>query len=399
MKTSIGRGLVKALLIMSVPAGQVACDEQRRLAHTIALRDSAGVAIFEAPVDARMVGTWTVSKSPELSIGEGQDGELLYEVTAGRQFADGAFVIANQGSYQLLFYSHEGVLERSVGRQGSGPNEFRSLDVLEVIADSVWVYDVVNQRISVLDRTGEFLRLIPLVTVSHAGPARVVGVFGDGSILLLGHEPGITWPPEPGLRPAYRRALVLNPDGTISDLGRFFRGESYWVPAGGNIYDVGRPFGREAFTDVHGTEWFYTAGAEYRVERYDMHGRLRGVYSYPGEPRSVTQDDLDAYLERFRAEVGRPTLREQLLRKSPLPERMPAYAGLMIDGEGNVWAAPCAAAEPPRCWHVYQRWSPQFAKVCLPDHFTALDIAGGSVLGVLRDENDVERIVRYRLVR
>jgi hypothetical protein len=192
---------------------------------------------------------------------------------------------------------------------------------------------------------------------------------------------------------------VLSPDGSISELGRFFRGESFWQPTERRIVDSGRPFGRVGLTAAHGSEWFYTGGEEYRVEQYDTEGRLRGDYSYPARPRSVTPRDLEEYLEGIRAEVGGPSPYEQLLRRAPLPERMPAYAGLLIDHEGNVWAASFAGAKPQNCWHVYQRRPPLFAKACLPDRFTVLDISGASILGVLRDENDVEQIARYRLVK
>jgi hypothetical protein len=354
------------------------------------------VLVFEAPAGGRQVPAWTVGKLPELLITEAAGGEPLYRVTAGRQFADGSFVIANEGSRELRFYSRQGVLERSVGREGAGPNEFRALDFLEVVSDSVWVYDRLNQRISVLGRSGEFARLIPLAGVSTQGLARAVGVFGDGSILLTRIEPGTI---APGLSRTYRRALVLHPDGSIAELGRFFRGESYWTNAAEGIVDVGQPFAREGLMAVRGSEWFYSGGEQYRVEQHNMTGRLSGLYAYPAEPRAVTQGDVEDYLKEIREEGGGPNLREQLLRRAPLPERMPAYAGLAIDREGNVWAAPHGGVKPQNCWHVYQRRPPAFARACLPDRFTVLDIASTSVLGVQRSENDVEQVARYRLVK
>lgn len=351
--------------------------------------------MFEVAADERAVATWFVDSSPELLI-EDQGLEPLFEIRAGRQFADGGFVVANQGSHELRFYSRTGILERSVGRDGSGPDEFRLFDFLEVIADSVWVCDRQNQRISVVDRAGELVRLISLADASTMGLVRCGGVFGDGSVLLLRAEPGTA---EPGLRRSFRRHLVLHPGGSISGLGRFFRGESYWVSLGSDIADIGRPFAREGLTAVRGSEWFYSEGGAYRIEQHDIGGPLRAVYSYAAKPRSVTQRDLEDYLKDIRAEIGGSGPREQLLRRAPLPERMPAYAGLLIDREGNVWAAPHAGAQLRNCWHVYQPRPPRFAKACLPDRFMVLDVARGSVLGVLRDENDVERIARYRLMK
>lgn len=390
--------VVRALVII----GLQACRAEPRAPPpgTIALRDSAGVAILAPATDPPEAITWSVGRAPELLIDEAHAHEPLHRVRAGRQFADGSFVIANDASHELRFYSRTGALERSAGRAGSGPNEFRSFGFLEVIADSVWVYDRVSQRITVMDRKGTFVRDVFLGAIAIANQGRVgaAGVFGDGSLLLTTSEAGAT---TAGLRRSYRRHFVLRspPDGSIGSVGRFFRGESYWTSVDGGSVDVGRPFAREGLSAVHGAEWFYTAGDLYRVEQYDMGGRLRGVYAFPGEPRTVVQGDLDEYLAGIRAEHGLSRLREALLRRAPLPERLPAYGALLIDREGNVWAATHAGPKPPACWHVYQRRPLLFATVCFPDRFTVLDVAGTSVLGVLLDENDVERIARYRVVR
>jgi hypothetical protein len=381
---------VLALLLI-----QTACDREGRASSAAELRDSAGVLMLDALTEGRQIPTWAVGE-PDVLIGEAHAGEPLYRVTSGRFFTDGSFVIANEGSHELLFYSREGELERTAGREGAGPDEFRALDFVEIVADSVWVYDRLNQRLSVLGRSGDVARLIPLGAGSTQGLARAVGVFGDGSILLTRAEPRTI---APGLARTYRSAFVLHPDGSITDLGRFFRGESYWADVADGIADVGLPFAREGLMAVRGTEWFYSGGAEYRVGQYDMNGRPSAIFAYRAQPRSVTRGDLDGYMKELRDEAGGLSQREQLLRKAPLPERMPAYAGLLIDQEGSVWAAPYGEAGPQRCWHVYQRRPPAFARACLPDRLTPLDVAGNLVLGVLRDENDVERVARSRLVK
>ena len=80
---------------------------------------------------------------------------------------------------------------------------------------------------------------------------------------------------------------------------------------------------------------------------------------------------------------------------------MPAYDKLLVDELGNVWARPYSAFDLEPCWHVYRRATqgPEaFAKACLPERFTPLDIGASSILGVTRDENDVEFVVRHALI-
>ena len=96
---------------------------------------------------------------------------------------------------------------------------------------------------------------------------------------------------------------------------------------------------------------------------------------------------------------GQPSRFENVIRTIPLPERMPAYRSLIID-EGNVWAALYSDADEANCWHAYvQQPEPTLAKVCLPAPFTLFDVRGNDLIGIERDEFDVERIARYALRR
>jgi hypothetical protein len=80
-----------------------------------------------------------------------------------------------------------------------------------------------------------------------------------------------------------------------------------------------------------------------------------------------------------------------------LHETLPGYERILVDGFGNLWAKPYLVDDPESCWHVFERRVARFAKACLPQDLVPLDIGQQALLGVVRDELDVEFVARYRL--
>jgi hypothetical protein len=382
---------------VAVCAAQAGCDRHAQTTGALSLRDSAGVSIIAAPTDSSELVTWTVSDSPDVSVGAAE-GEELFWVQGAGQFRDGSFAVANAGTHELRFFARDGTLQHSTGREGAGPNEFLSFRWLRIRGDSLMVFDLQNQRLSILDQAGRFVRLVSVAGLGQRGFSEVIGVFDNGSMLVATHESAGDRL-EPGMRQIFRRYNVLRPDTSVARLQPLFLGDEFVERIADGYIMMAMPFGRVAATAVAGNDWLYTAGTEYRVEQFDEQGRLRSIYVYPQQPPAVTQQDLEAFLpERLRQSVDPPRL-ERIYRKMPLPERMPAYRELITDRDGNIWAAVHPGASTRRCWHVYQPTPKSFAVICLPNQFDLYDAGSDYVLGVVRDAEDVERVERYALFK
>ena len=116
------------------------------------------LATLSAPARAQ-VGTWTISREPIVSIG-GLSDDSLYELSRAEsaiRLSNGEIVVANRGSFQLRWYDVRGRHVRSLGRRGQGPGEFRSLYVFNGAADTVFVHDNSNRRISRITPDGKFV--------------------------------------------------------------------------------------------------------------------------------------------------------------------------------------------------------------------------------------------------
>lgn len=372
-----------------------ACDRAATI-ESVVVSDSAGVTVVTvSPEENR--ARWTVSGQPIVSISSdtGAEASFLFFITGAHRFDDGALVVASSGTSELRYFSRNGDLVKIVGRKGDGPEEFGSLDFVLDVRDSLWVYDLTHSRFAVLDREARFGRLVPLRAWGGVW-TQAVGLFDDGSILLRKREPV---PQAPGLSTINEQLSVGHADGSTTALRRVFIAHTYYHRIGKGLMDAGLPFGRRGVLAVHGQEWFYTDGAAYRVERYDKEGILRGVYVYTAEPPPATQADFELLLNRMRRGRAQPSTSEQMLRQTPLPKQMPAYAALKVDRAGNVWARPYQGGVPRNCWHVYQGKPVVFVEACLPDRFEIFEVGEDWVLGVGRDSLDVESVVVYRLAK
>ena len=121
------------------------------------------------------------------------------------------------------------------------------------------------------------------------------------------------------------------------------------------------------------------------LEPVEADERMRNRVAYPGLPDSriaeFTQEDMAAYY----ASIGRP---------------MPLFGSPFADAEGSVWLPSYRLAYPEEGlpYTVISSDGEWLGKVEAPPRFRILDVTGGLVLGVLRDEMDVENVVVYGLM-
>ena len=122
--------------------------------------------------------------------------------------------------------------------------------------------------------------------------------------------------------------------------------------------------------------------------------RIRGM----GE--RVGPEELEEYI-LGRLETAPPE-RHPSIRRSlegmPVPERMPAFGGIMSDGPGNLWVGEWTMyPRAPGAWKVFDAAGTWLGEVEMPSTFFPMDIGENWILGLERDEMDVEYMVLYPL--
>ena len=131
-------------------------------------------------------------------------------------------------------------------------------------------------------------------------------------------------------------------------------------------------------------------------------------------PGPVTEDDRRVFREGFlRANRGVPHAQvEATVRSFPFANRRSAYGRFVPATTGELWVGEFVISEEvflgrtglgspdvPTRWSVLAPDGRWVADVTLPAHFALLDAGEDYVAGVLRDDDDVESVVVYRLRR
>jgi len=388
----------------------LACEHTEPLQEESSSRDSAGVVIVENPMGAETL-SWEVDREPQITIGSvsGDPDHELDQVTGAARLPGDRIVVADGGRMELLFYDRDGGLLRRAGGRGSGPGEFQSLEwVARVGPDSVLALDVWGQRVSYFDASGDFDRSVRLEPNARLSFPRPVGFFADGSFLgakglyALGGDP-----------PAGRVLRDLEPlfhissDGrTATELGSFPGQEQVIVPAGpnGRLERRKRPFGRETVSAAAGDRFYVADNERYEIRIYSMTGRLIQIIRKETIPVPLEASRVQAYEDSVIATIGeraRPQMRTVFATIPPPPSTYPAFApAICVDADLNLWVKESEQPGDPRSsWSVFSPTGKFLGLVEIPAAIEVLEIGSDYVLGLHRDELDVEYVQYFRLHR
>ncbi len=368
------------------------------------VRDSAGIAIAESHAPAWHEGqSWRVAAEPLLRVGtvDGPAEYQLHDVQGAVRLGDGTLAVANAGSSEIRFYDRRGRFIDATGGSGDGPGEYRLIAALgQGPRDSLWVYDYGSRRFTVLTEKGSFARLVTLDATLSAPNA--VGRLSDGSFIVaeqwsarLGTERRL------GLTRGLTAITRISADGAQSDTVTTVLGREVFLGEEGGRTVMSTPlFAHASSAAASGGFTFVGDQTRFEILQYAASGNLKRIIRVPSVDLAVTRVDIDRATEQALAsvpEARRPRLRAQLAAMDVPPSR-PAFGRLEVDAAGNLWAAePTRYPNPARSWMVFDPAGRMLGVVVLPDRFRLLQIGPDWVLGVWRNELDVECVAVHSL--
>jgi len=115
----------------------------------------------EAPVVVAEPGVFEVGAAPVLQLGvsDGDAALMFHRARSAHRYPDGRLVVADGGSRQLRWFTPDGTLIGTAGRQGRGPREFAGgIQLMAWPNDTLAAYDDALRRLSVFTSAGEFVR-------------------------------------------------------------------------------------------------------------------------------------------------------------------------------------------------------------------------------------------------
>jgi hypothetical protein len=407
-----------------------ACADGAAGRGTATVVDSAGIAIVtNVPGSIEAAETWSLAEEPAVDIGSGVDPDVaLFRVTAVVPLDSGRVAVATNSPPQVLVFEPDGTVGSTLGREGDGPGEFASIASVvrlgadpPAVADSLGVWDDVRRRISVFTEDGRYVRDVDLSGLAPLTPIAAPNVLvpagwtyvlpsSRGSLVLF--VVGLFGPGE-GVRrveiPSYR----ITGDGEeLARLGPFPGSETFMSSQTGM---APYPFGAETHGATSGDALVVGTAESPELRLYGPSGALERIVRWPDHDRTVGgpllsdwNDFVDGWLTPMPA-TERASLRG-ILDDMGLPERFPAYDGLVTADTGEIWAGtyagqltmpatPLNVRVPARRWLVFDGDGILVAGVDTPEGFEPYAVHEDRVWGVFKDELDVESVRAYEMVK
>lgn len=165
------------------------------------------------------------------------------------------------------------------------------------------------------------------------------------------------------------------------------------------------PFARIPSALVAEDDFVYGGAERFQLALYSPEGVMRTLIRRTVDPEPITAADLNRW--ELEVEATRqpyppslPPMYHQPISSFDLPETKAAYGRVLVDRVGNYWVGDYALpGQQPAAWSVFSAEGAWSWGVAAPERFQPMDIGDDYVLGIFRDELDVEFVQLYTLTK
>jgi hypothetical protein len=202
--------------------------------------------------------------------------------------------------------------------------------------------------------------------------------------------------------------VTLTPAGDVQDTIVTVAGAERTVHVGGSggqiqsIMVFAPPFVKNTVYAVAGDVLAVATQESPEIRVYGADGTPRRIIRTGTPMAAVTAAHLEAWHQRQRESMPQEQ-REQAVTRPDWPDAgkvVPPFAAVEIDDAGNVWVADYDdRIRPPGAWSVHDPNGRLSARIRMPARFRPMHIGEDFVLGVKRDDFDVEHVRMYRLLK
>ena len=336
---------------------------------------------------------------------------MLHQVRDASKLSDGRIVVANGGDDELRVFDGSGTYLESWGGRGEGPGEFNGLTQFNTWpGDSIVAWYGPRGGISVFDSDGNFGRTFTL-EINDDDPFGLyvlpAAVTATGSI-LAGQAPDI-----------FGRVVVeiRDADGRLlSSLGEHPGVEKHRVEevrGTGRVVTLHSPIFAATVAQVPwGDLIVHNRNNRYEIKAFAGDGTLARIVRREPVVRSPTQAEIEAYIEEEVSSYPKSLTPGEIeeyqaekrkeYRSVPVAEQMPAFTSVLVDRLNHLWVEeyePPGEERPGSLWTAFNPEGHVLGFVETPERLEIFEIGEDYILGVFRDELDVEIVQVWTLER
>jgi hypothetical protein len=259
--------------------------------------------------------------------------------------------------------------------------------------DSIAAYDVRLNRLTVMDSNGAVGRVVGLG--SAFARTRHLRAIGDSTFLGL-VDSGTA------RRGRYRipyAVVRLSATGTVMDTVTRISGREGFAT---EAVDGRLPFGKEGHLAIQGQDFVLGSADSLMFDRYVLSGRHVQRTAVPGYDLQLTPEEVDSVrltLYPASERLPPPPSVVDFIEAVEISDSRPAYSRLLLDAAGYVWAAQFhgrTQAESVVAWEIFSPEGEWLGAMRTPAGFDVLQIGADYIVGVRRDDVDMEHVeVRY----
>ena len=371
------------------------------------VRDSAGVRIVEYVGMPEHSAPFALPPEPAYSHGPRPGDYLFGRIWSGVLFPDGRSAIYDAGNSEIVALSSDGIGRELLAGSGQGPGEIGFLQSMFAVgADSLLIEDDGNARFTVFaDRS-----VVRSVSLQEnrllSRELRALGIDASGQLLMSSASYMRGFPDDwlPG------HMVRLDLDALAADTVASYD----WVPFRLPDDEPENPFSHMGWVASTGGRFVYGRSDTPEIVWREPDGTVSQVvrwepdWIYPGEEHwQIFEADMRVALPAINPQLQTDEAIEEMIqgalaryRVEP-DEPLPLFGAFFGDDQGRLWLPEFAVAPRRHGYPSYALISPDgewLGRVDAPPGLSILDVAHGRVLGVLKDEMDVESVVVYELI-
>ena len=396
------RSRYHSALLLSVALAACGGGDARTGDVQVQVEDSAGVRIVTYEATPATVAPFHLAAEPRYRHGTSPGDYEFQGINVGRLFPDGGAVVADQWNSDVVVLSPDGTTHEVLAKRGEGPGEVIYPYSMFVLGqDSVLVPDRRLSRLTLF--VGD--SVAHMASLPRSGYLGVAGIGSSGELLLMHRTPYRSWfdiEEEWLAGHMYRFETETGALDTVASYDHVHRERS------GQPRPIIRPVGE---VTVATGRFVQTRSDRPEIIWRLPNGTVRQIVRWRPEPTLLT-DELLEPVEAYERMIGwlnygvsearlDEIVQEDMARyRAMIGQPLPLFGAPFADADGNVWLPSYRPAYPEEGspYTVISSDGEWLGQVETPPRFRILDVTGGFVLGVLRDDMDVENVVVYELV-